>query len=282
MKKRVVIIGTFGFVNKVYYTLNYSEYEITAFIYYNEETWGSKILLEDVLIPVYAPKDIVKLQYDYIIISVAEDADDIKKDLCGNFGADENKIITFMPETEDIHWSDSRNAYLRSFIDTIKERKISGSIAELGVYKGDFAKLMNYFLPDRTLYLFDTFEGFDKRDSIPAGDESWFKDTSENIVLQNMPHPEKCIIKKGYFPETTSGVEDKFCLVSLDADLYEPILSGLEYFYPRLEKGGYIFIHDYGNYHFTGVKKAVLKFCMDNDISFVPVLDRCLSAVITK
>ena len=42
----------------------------------------------------------------------------------------------------------------------IRDRKILGSVAEVGVYKGDFAKYINYFFPDRKLYLFDTFEGF--------------------------------------------------------------------------------------------------------------------------
>ena len=41
---------------------------------------------------------------------------------------------------------------------------IAGSIAELGVYKGTTAKLLHELLPGRTLWLFDTFTGFDARD----------------------------------------------------------------------------------------------------------------------
>ena len=41
---------------------------------------------------------------------------------------------------------------------------ISGMVAECGVYKGDFACILARIFPDRKLYLFDTFSGFDKRD----------------------------------------------------------------------------------------------------------------------
>src|SRR6266540_1215034 len=46
----------------------------------------------------------------------------------------------------------------------IKKRNLKGNVAELGVYKGKFAKHINKFFPERKLYLFDTFEGFDNRD----------------------------------------------------------------------------------------------------------------------
>ena len=56
-----------------------------------------------------------------------------------------------------------------------------------------------------------------------------------------MAHPDNCIVKQGFFPETATDVEDTFCFVSIDTDLYEPIYQGLKFFYPKLEKGGYIF-----------------------------------------
>lgn len=49
-----------------------------------------------------------------------------------------------------------------------------------------------------------------------------------------MPNKEKVVIKKGYFPESIQNDEnlknEKFCFVSLDPDLYKPILEGLEFF----------------------------------------------------
>jgi O-methyltransferase len=36
-----------------------------------------------------------------------------------------------------------------------------------------------------------------------------------------------------------------FAFVSLDFDKYEPTLAGLEFFYPRVAPGGFVFVHDY-------------------------------------
>ncbi|MDE6456061.1 MAG: TylF/MycF family methyltransferase [Dysosmobacter sp.] len=88
----------------------------------------------------------------------------------------------------------------------------------------------------------------------------------------------------GYIPDTVKGLEsESCCFVSLDADLYKPILAGLEYFYPRLSPGGYIFVHDFVPLSFgPGVRTAVREYCSAHNISYVPMLDRQGSVVITK
>jgi O-methyltransferase len=45
----------------------------------------------------------------------------------------------------------------------------------------------------------------------------------------------------------------------MDADLYNPTRSGLEFFYPLLSPGGIIMVHDY-NYKWPGIIKAVDDF----------------------
>ena len=116
-----------------------------------------------------------------------------------------------------------------------------------------------------------------------------FSDTSVDIVMERMPHPENCIIKKGYFPETAESLEDEtFAFVSLDPDLYAPVLSGLEFFYPRLSKGGVIVVHDYDNKQFEGVRRAVDEFenkmsgSGEEPLCLVPLGDLHGSCVITK
>ena len=47
-----------------------------------------------------------------------------------------------------------------------------------------------------------------------------------------------CLFKKGYFPESAHGIDEKFAFVSLDLDLYKPTLEGLRFFYPKMIKGG--------------------------------------------
>ena len=51
--------------------------------------------------------------------------------------------------------------------------------------------------------------------------------------------------------------EERYAVVSLDADLYAPTLAGLEYFVPRMSPGGAIFLHDYNSLQFDGVRLAV-------------------------
>lgn len=194
--------------------------------------------------------------------------------------------MVFQANKPPIKWNDLRIGMLRLCMDEIMDNKVRGNMAEVGVYKGDFAKYLNYYLPDRKLYLFDTFAGFDTLDNNENDkkleNNSDFSDASVEEVLKKMIKPEQCIVKKGYFPGTADGLEDEFCFVSLDADLYQPILAGLEYFYPRLQPGGYIFVHDYGTYAWNGVKKAVRKFCLERHVSYTPILDKGGSVIITK
>jgi O-methyltransferase len=56
-----------------------------------------------------------------------------------------------------------RLSQLELAIHEIKEHDVKGDIAEVGVYKGTFASVMNGAFPNKRLYLFDTFEGFRTR-----------------------------------------------------------------------------------------------------------------------
>lgn len=101
-----------------------------------------------------------------------------------------------------------------------------------------------------------------------------------------MVFPENCQIIKGYFPDTAKYLNpnETYAFVSLDCDLYNPILAGVQYFYPRMEKHGVIFVHDYYSAleGFNGVKKAIHLFLQENkDASILPVGDHC-SVMIVK
>jgi O-methyltransferase len=180
-----------------------------------------------------------------------------------------------------------RHETLRLVAAELILKNVPGCIAELGVYKGDFAKRIHNFFPERKLYLFDTFDGFDKRD-VKIETEKGFSATENDfmqsnieLVLKKMKKRENCIVKKGWFPETARDVDEKFAFVSIDADLFEPIYQGLKYFYPRLEKGGYIFVHDY-NGKLYGAKEAVQKYSDEFHIPYVPLSDVCGSVVFSK
>jgi O-methyltransferase len=181
-----------------------------------------------------------------------------------------------------------RISMLELIANEISELGISGNVAELGVYRGDFAKYINKAFPNRKLYLFDTFQGFDNRDIQVdvkmgfSGGAQDFSQTSVDFVLNKMTYPQNCIVKQGFFPESASDADDTFAFVSIDTDLYEPIYSGLCYFYPKITGGGSIFVHDYNNLEYQGARKAVRKFCQENAITYFPLCDVCGSAIIRK
>lgn len=177
--------------------------------------------------------------------------------------------------------------------DEILRRNVEGSIAELGVFRGTFARFINAKFSKRRLYLFDTFESFDKEEFLQEMNAKRctsdffdiFTKTSENYMLDSMEYPEQCVVRKGLFPETAEGLDDeKFAFVSIDVDFEKSILEGLRYFYPRLNQGGVIFIHDYNNYSLEGVRTAV--DCYQNEIKEslykVPLADWGGTLVIVK
>lgn len=281
IRKKVIIFGCSGLGKLVLYSLDNEKYEIVSYIDNCEEIQGKNING----IKVDSPVNVNNYEFDYIIISLSEYENEMKTQLY-SIGIADEKIITFMPNKNEVSWQEPRYAMMRSCAEQIAIRSVQGNVAEVGVYQGEFASHLNRVFKDRKLYLFDTFEGFSDND-IHVNDEvimgmDKFKDTNIENVIKKMKYPEQVIVRKGWFPDTAKDVDDEFCFVSLDTDLYKPIMSGLEYFYPRLVKGGYIFIHDFGSYNWSGVRRAVYEYCDRNQISFVPILDKCLSIIITK
>lgn len=237
-------------------------------------------------IHVISPKQIPNLNPDKIIVTVLnkEAAEDIYGQLI-EYGVSQSSIlnINHLRELFDI-----RLSVLRLQAEEINKRDIEGNIAELGVYKGYIAKELNILFKKRRLYLFDTFTGFDERDieceRLIGKNKSLsndFSDTSIDQVKSVLPYPEMVTFCKGYFPDSAKNIEEeKFAFVSLDSDLYLPTYNGLEYFYPRLTKGGSILLHDYNSAQFPNVKKAVDDFSEKSDIKVIPLCDLHGSAVI--
>lgn len=281
--KRVLIFGASNGGYNLY--KNLTNVEVVAFSDNDCLRWGQTI--EN--IPILPPSEICNNDYDYIFIGSVH-GNEIKKQLVKEFCV-KSEIIFDQYHGEIF---DGRVGVLKTCAEEIFRKKIAGNVAELGVYRGDFSYHINKIFHDRFIYLFDTFTGFDeidinkertvlKKNVVDTGIvDNPFQDTSIDLVLNRMENKEKCIIKKGYFPESLDGLEDTFCFVSIDADLYLPILAGLTYFYPRMEEGGYIFIHDFDGFLYPGAKKAVQEYCDRNNIAIVHLNDRGGTVVIVK
>jgi O-methyltransferase len=173
-------------------------------------------------------------------------------------------------------------------IEQLKKNEVKGAFAELGVYEGDTAKAIHQMDNQRVFYLFDTFEGFVKKDLVheqQKGDRfstDMFSETSIDKVEKHINGNQNIRLKPGFFPDTTIGLENElFALVHIDADLYAPTVEALKFFYPRLNKGGVIIVHDY-NHNWDGIPKAINEFMATIPESLIELPDWQGSAMIIK
>ncbi len=182
-----------------------------------------------------------------------------------------------------------RRHSFRLAAERINEQNVPGAVGELGVYQGEQAALLNRLFPGRRLHLFDTFEGFAEKDLAAERESQFsvaaigdFQDTSVELVLSRMADRSLVQVHKGFFPDSTQGVEDDFAFVSLDVDLYDPTAAGLAWFYARLNRGGCIFVHDFNNRRYMGVRRAVQEFIAATGACAMPLPDHAGSIVILK
>jgi O-methyltransferase len=279
--KNVIIWGV-GQGGRMVANLLHADITVRAFSDSDESKWGGS--LDG--IPVVPPESIPDLEPDAVFISM------LNADACASVRerlAAMNVAARIVTAPELRRTFDLRLATLRMIAGEVRERGIGGAVAELGVYQGALAAEMNRLFPDRSLYLFDTFTGFDGRDVAVEGERRFsraeagnFADTSVEAVRARLPHPERAVFRVGYFPETARGMEETFAVVSLDADLYKPLLDGLRYFHPRMARGGYIVVHDYNNARFAGARHAVRQFCEENQVFVVPLPDLHGTGIIVK
>lgn len=237
--KKAVIYGTGRRGRQVAELLGF-DYEILGFC--DEKCQEKEIKFHSKTYPVLSLDSLKDKEIDKIFIAIFEMQESFEKLI--SKGVKAEKIDTSLG-----HFS-ARIDFIRSLSLQFKKFNISGNVAELGVFQGDFAKFINQFF-DSKFYLFDTFKGFDERDlqkeaKFSDSKVGEFSDTSLELVKSKMPFIERCEFIPGFFPQSAfesleNGVlkeDEKFAFVNLDMDLYEPIKAGLEFFYPRLSQGG--------------------------------------------
>jgi len=144
------------------------------------------------------------------------------------------------------------------------------------------------------LYCFDTFEGFVEEDVSTESIQNTgvqtkaghFGDTSivevESYITKSGKNGRKLHLRKGYFPNTFEGLDGiKWKFVHLDADLYAPMKSGIEKFWPNLQAGGVMLLHDY-NSGYQGTRKATDEYFGSLGIKPIPMYDKAGSVVVIK
>jgi hypothetical protein len=157
-------------------------------------------------------------------------------------------------------------------------------IAELGIFKGEFSKIILEKLLPSEFFLVDLFP-----EEMYSGDKD-----GKNIVLANLNEMYDQIVEefnqfehvkviKSYTSDFLNSLEDGYLdAVYIDADhSYEAVRADLNLSYKKVKKGGIIMGHDYTNHMFPGVVKSVNEFCgnFDLKISFLTE-DGCPTYVI--
>ncbi len=248
-------------------------------------------------IAVRHPEAMRELDFEKVVIAVG--APQAIKDIYAQLksaGTPSERIDIFIP-TPNIYneYANPRVRWLRSFAELARARRLTGSVAECGVFRGDFAEYINKYFFGRTVYLFDSFEGFrdEDREFEAASNDPNFQDsifakgpvftsTSLELVASRLKKFDKCLIIKGYFPESAFGVNDRFCFVNLDMDLYKPTLAALDFFWEKMTPGGVILLHDYFLKETPGVKAAVDDFekSLSRPLTVMPIGDSISLAII--
>jgi len=247
-------------------------FDIIAFVDRNRAVY-SKHKEHVYNIPTYYDFSVVKeLDFDFIIVC-SKSFEEVQRTYATIYGVPWNKIITF----ENLVSERCVNR-LCAVANEVRRWKVLGAVAEVGVQYGDTARFLNLFFPEEKLYLFDTFCGFDENDAkidLEKGytiqeTVDWFDVPIEvKSVLDKMFFPQQCIVKQGYVPDTLEGVDDTFSFVHLDCDLSKPIHDSLEFFWPRMNSGGAVCVHDTYHPRFTGVRDVVWKFSKKHNIRYV-------------
>jgi O-methyltransferase len=188
-------------------------------------------------------------------------------------------------EYSDVFFSPDpvRTAAIFLAVRRLEHEHIAGAFAEVGVFRGELSRVLHRLAPARQLYLFDTFAGFHEND-LKGEADGRFRDTSLEVVKQNLGNLEHVSFRVGFFPETAGGLEaEQFAFVMLDVDKYDPTLAGLRFFYPRLSRGGHVFVHDYNSPESNwGVSRAVNEFLADKPEKLIELPDGCGSVVFRK
>ena len=152
--------------------------------------------------------------------------------------------------------------------------------AECGVYMGNSlvacAQMLRASGLKGRFHALDTFSGLpdlseaDLRlapENAQYRGQKLFADTSFEAVKARVAEAgisDSVVFHKGLFADTLPHLPAvQYHFVNIDCDLFEPHIECLDYFYPRMARGGVIFFDDYGSREFPMARAAVDQFMLD-------------------
>lgn len=175
--------------------------------------------------------------------------------------------------------------------------KIPGDIAECGVYLGHTAHTFCEFVEtmgiDKTVHLFDSFQGFpddliEEEIAVSLPDTVWANlapgelAASESVVRRFMKDVSQYEFHPGFFSDTFPQFDKPLCFIHADGDMYTSTVDIIKLADRVLVPGGIMLFDDYGHEQFPGVRLAAMQY-LDQDLySFYPVQDMCLGLAVKR
>jgi hypothetical protein len=157
-------------------------------------------------------------------------------------------------------------------------------IVELGVFRGEFSKIIYEICNPSELYLVDLFDGI-----FTSGDKDGLNyqtvnllDEMFSIIESFSENPNVTVVKSSTIEFLLSKEDEYFDLVYIDADhSYDGVLNDLELSYKKVKRNGFICGHDYISG--TACANAVNNFCNSKNLSIEYITeDGCPSFCIVK
>jgi hypothetical protein len=147
--------------------------------------------------------------------------------------------------------------------------RLPGDLVECGVYRGLYSAVMAAALDfaeyDRTLYLYDTFEGVpdaystaEERDSV---NPFYNMENAFELVTERFAPYANVRIVQGVVPDSfETAAPEAISFLHLDMNAAEAEIAALDHLYERIVPGGIILLDDYGRYENRGLYDAHRKW----------------------
>jgi hypothetical protein len=178
---------------------------------------------------------------------------------------------------------------------------LNGDIAECGVFQGatlvPITYMLHVFGDKRNIYGFDSFEGFGPAAAVESANDStghidleteMFQRTSVSLIKNKLhltrTNTRNLHLIKGYFEQSLPECKDHaFSFVHLDCDLASSYITCLEFFYPRMNQGGFILFDEYLDPIYTAATEAIDNFFEDKPVKPIRIeLDNYIKYYIQK
>ena len=162
---------------------------------------------------------------------------------------------------------DHRLNYLRTL--ALMCNHLEGVAIEAGTYEGGSAAWIAQWMPEKTIYICDTFAGLpfegSQGEHHKPGEFNCSYESVKGFIESQGDLKDRAILVKGYFPNSVKDFNiQKVAFCHLDLDYEAGTFDSLTWLHPRLSTNGIIVLDDYDWKHCLGVKRAAEYFVKIN------------------